>query len=379
MKQSLNTLWGLVALLTLGSATECFADRPTISARFSKECVEVGDRVEYILDIEKDRATEIGIPDFEEHLTDDEQKERTAAKQKMSSYTEYDDDIFEYIDSSLDTIKVEGRRLHLRKSYKLAVMETGNINILPSILYFEKNRELPDTIYAADSITLHVARYEQYDTTAFLVADPTSQEGYKVDSLRAAQHLRSEGIATQKNLPFIFAEIRDYVTYSAIGIILLGFVVWLAIVIIRRYLRNRKERVVLPPAIPPHVVANKALVELSHRKLWQNGKFKQYYTHLTAILRVYISGRWQIGALEMTTDEIIEALRDVELSYESRRDLVAILRTADMVKFAKAQPDAEQNEMNYTRAYYFVENTKEQSEEHNVGKQEITIETKIHD
>ena len=120
-------------------------------------------------------------------------------------------------------------------------------------------------------------------------------------------------------------------------------------------------------------------MELSHRKLWQNGKFKQYYTHLTAILRVYISGRWQIGALEMTTDEIIEALRDVELSYESRRDLVAILRTADMVKFAKAQPDAEQNEMNYTRAYYFVENTKELAEEHNVGKQEITIETKIHD
>ena len=48
-----------------------------------------------------------------------------------------------------------------------------------------------------------------------------------------------------------------------------------------------------------------------------------------------------------------------------------------MVKFAKAEPDAEENEENYTRAYYFVENTKLVVEEHNEGKEEITIQTKI--
>jgi hypothetical protein len=41
-------------------------------------------------------------------------------------------------------------------------------------------------------------------------------------------------------------------------------------------------------------------------------------------------------------------------------------------------PDAEENEACYTRAYYFVENTK-QVEQHNKDKREITIETKINE
>ena len=35
-----------------------------------------------------------------------------------------------------------------------------------------------------------------------------------------------------------------------------------------------------------------------------------------------------------------------------------ILRDADLVKFAKATPEAEQNEADYLKAYYFVEETK---------------------
>ena len=146
-----------------------------------------------------------------------------------------------------------------------------------------------------------------------------------------------------------------------------------------RYLRNR--RIAPPPApkIPPHVVANKALVELGHRKMWQKGKFKAYYTELTSILRAYISGRWGIGALEMTTDEIIVALRDVEMPSASRNDLIAILRTADMVKFAKAEPEAEENDENLNRALYFVENTKLISGERCEGKQVINSDTNIED
>ena len=39
-------------------------------------------------------------------------------------------------------------------------------------------------------------------------------------------------------------------------------------------------------------------------------------------------------------------------------DLTAILRDGDLVKFAKATPDAETNENAYLKAYYFVEETK---------------------
>ena len=56
---------------------------------------------------------------------------------------------------------------------------------------------------------------------------------------------------------------------------------------------------------------------------------------------------------------------------------VWLLRTADMVKFAKAEPEAAENEENYLRAYYFVENTKVIDIERVEGKEDITIETKI--
>ena len=368
------------ALLLVGVvvAVAAVAERPTIRGSFSKESLEVGDRVDYIIDIEKDRATEIGIPDFDGNPTKEEVDRERKAKRSMSTYETYDEDIFELIeDYPLDTVEVDGRRLHLRKRYRLAVMETGEIPMRPSILYFEKNRDVPDTLYAEDTLRLVVKSYAELDTTLFLKADPTSNEGFGVDSELAAKMLRDEGIHSQKDLPFIFAEIRDYVAYGVIALILLALLVWLLVWYIRRTL-SRREAIVKPgPKIPPHVVAIKALVELKNRKLWQNGKYKQYYTALTDILRVYIGGRWGIGAMEMTTDEIIAALSDVELPLESRSNLVSIMRTADMVKFAKAEPAAEDNEDNYTKAYYFVENTKMVMENGIEGKEEITINTNI--
>ncbi len=361
--------------LATASAT---GERPTISGRFSKDSVEVGDRVELIIDIEKDRAAHIGIPRFDDALTAAQRKELAKKQAKMSTYEEYDEDIFECIEEyPIDTVEVSGRHLHLRKRYLLAAMETGRLPMRPAIIYFERNEEQPDTIYTRDTLYLNVARFAQLDTTLFLKADPTSEQGFGVDKELAMEYLDDEGLYEQKHLPFVFAEIRDYAIYGALIAIVLALVLWLVFTLVQRYRARRAAFERPAPKLPPHVVANKALVELSHRKLWQNGKFKQYYTALASILRVYISERWSIGALEMTTDEIISALLDVDMPVASRSDLVAVLRTADMVKFAKAEPDAEENEAAYTRAYYFVENTKLLVAEDMEGKGEITIETKI--
>lgn len=362
----------LLAIATLGTTV---AEVPTFSARFEPDSAQVGDRVDYIIDIELDRATEIGVPDFREQLTE----EQLEARRSISTYEEYDEDLFELIEEyDIDTLAVDGRQLHLRKRYKLAVMETGHIPMLPAILYFDKNRDEPDTLFSPDTLYLRVARYEQLDTTLFLTVDTATMQ-LAIDRQRAASMLRDEGIHSTKDLPFIFDEVRDYVIYGAIALIILALIVWWIVTIARRHLEMRRSREPMKPKLPPHVVANKALVELANKKLWQNGKYKPYYTALTSILRVYISERWGVGAMEMTSDEIIAALRDVDIPAESRSNLVEILRTADMVKFAKAEPDAETNETSYTKAYYFVENTKVMAEERIEGKQEITINTNITD
>ena len=366
----------LLLLFATLATIEARGEKPIVSGRFSKDSIEVGDLVEYIIDIEADRATVIGVPDFDT-ATPDERKREAQAKGKMSTYETYDEDIFELIeDYPIDTLEVDGRRLRLRKRYLLATMETGKIPMRPTLLYFDKNRETPDTLYSEEMLYLNVKSYEELDTTLFLRPDPMSQQGFGVDTDKAMTLLKDEGINTQKNLPFIFGEIRDYVIYSAIAIIVLALMLYLLLPVLKRYLAQRGAIVKPKPKMPPHIVAIKALEELKNRKLCENGKHKSYYTSLVSILKVYIDGRWDISVLDKTSAETMVALRDVELPRECRSNLIAILETADFVKFAKVVPEAETNEELFIKAYYFVENTKaEESVVHD--KKEINFETPI--
>ncbi|MDE7123206.1 MAG: hypothetical protein K2N93_02570, partial [Alistipes sp.] len=149
-----------------------------------------------------------------------------------------------------------------------------------------------------------------------------------------------------------------YVVRGLLALLLLAAALWG----LRRWLAGRGKRLgdLFRPAppLPPHVAAIRALEALHHQKLWQNNRHKLYYSGLTDILRTYIAARWEIGAMEMTSDEILAAMRDVELPAKARMDLQAILRDADLVKFAKATPEAEENEADYLKCYYFVEETK---------------------
>lgn len=366
----------LLLLFATLATIEARGEKPIVSGRFSKDSIEVGDLVEYIIDIEADRATVIGVPNFDT-ATPEERKREAQAKGKMSTYETYDEDIFELIeDYPIDTLEVDGRRLRLRKRYLLATMETGKIPLRPTLLYFDKNRETPDTLYAEEMLFLNVKSYEELDTTLFLRPDPMSQQGFGVDTDKAMTLLKDEGINTQKNLPFIFGEIRDYVIYSAIAIIVLALMLYLLLPLLKRYLAQRGAIVKPKPKMPPHIVAIKALEELKNRKLCENGKHKSYYTSLVSILKVYIDGRWDISVLDKTSAETMVALRDVELPRECRSNLIAILETADFVKFAKVVPEAETNEELFIKAYYFVENTKaEESIVHD--KKEINFETPI--
>jgi cell division protein YceG involved in septum cleavage len=135
---------------------------------------------------------------------------------------------------------------------------------------------------------------------------------------------------------------------------LVGLIIWL----VHKYNIKMPNPFRQKEAIPPHVEAIKALEALHHQKLWQNSRFKDYYSGLTDILRRYIAARYEFGAMEMTTDEIVATLRGQELPDKSRRNLVEILRTADLVKFARVIPDEQYHEQAYLDAYYFVEETK---------------------
>jgi hypothetical protein len=72
------------------------ADEPIFSGRFSRDSVEVGDQVEYIMDVEVDRATYMQFPSYGDGLKWD------SDKAKISTYTKYDEDALEFL-SDYDT------------------------------------------------------------------------------------------------------------------------------------------------------------------------------------------------------------------------------------------------------------------------------------
>lgn len=297
-----------VSLAAFGSE-----DRPNVTSRIEPDSIMIGDRFTYIIEVEKDMVQEVAFPEFE-------------ADPKGG---------IELVESHpVDTLSREGRRLHLRKRYTMAAFEEGRIAMGGAkVLYADKN--IIDTLSSDDEAILNVGTF-QIDSTSHAIFD----------------------IKPQKTLKFKFREIRDYALWGLLVAVILAAAIYGLV----RWLHSRgksiKSLFTPAPPEPAHIVAIRALEELHNRKLWQNNQHKEYYSGLSEILRTYLSGRYGVGAMEMTTDEIMEAVREIEMPTKCSVDLMNLLQDADLAKFAKFEPDAEQNESAYAKAYYFVEETK---------------------
>jgi hypothetical protein len=156
--------------------------------------------------------------------------------------------------------------------------------------------------------------------------------------------------------PLVVEEFAGYVGLGVLALAVLASAIYLIVTRTRKAKGKVQEEEA--PKEAPHIVAIRNLEILSHQKMWQNGKHKAYWSRLSEILREYLDGRYGVGAMEMTTDEIVDALREVEIGHKQKMDLLSVLRDADLVKFAKATPEANDNELAYDRAYHFVEETK---------------------
>lgn len=102
-----------------------------------------------------------------------------------------------------------------------------------------------------------------------------------------------------------------------------------------------------------------ALKELDSQQLWQNNKIKEYQSGLTNIVRTYLHDRYDIKAVEMTTQEIITSLQKKDFDSSYKDELTQILQVADLVKFAKAVPEDDIHSRFMERAIDFVLNTRD--------------------
>ncbi len=318
-----------LSTLNFQLSTASAQNAPTVTASFDRDSILIGDQFHLDVRVEKDMMQVVEFP----FLTGG------GIGPNVEVLAEFPE----------DTVTQDGRRQTLLKRYLLTIFDEGDYSMgrFP-VVYVDKN--IADTLLSRDTLRIRVSTFN---------IDLEKDKPFDIKPPRG--------------IPLKFGEIGGWFALAAGIAALIALGIWLS-VRYRRYIPFIGQK----PQVPPHIVAIQQLEALKHQKLPQNNKHKQYYSGITDILREYMKGRFGISAMEMTTDEILAAVEAPrkEGLVDNRRyaDLKNILKTADLVKFAKLVPDDEETEAAYYGAYYFVEETKQADED---GKPEDTEENPL--
>ncbi|MGZ3864362.1 MAG: hypothetical protein ACXVPN_03835 [Bacteroidia bacterium] len=191
------------------------------------------------------------------------------------------------------------------------------------------------------------------DTTKPLMTDALLLEVYPIPVDTAEASIRD--IKAPFDEAFDWREYLPYAYGALAAVAILAVVIYL----IRKFF-GKKPQIIEPPkpSEPPHITALQNLENIRNRKLWQEGKYKEYHTLITDTLRMYIEGRYGIAAMELTSDEIFKVMKSQVIDPVSMEKLKQVLVLADYVKFAKAVPIDVENELSINSAFDFVNGTK---------------------
>ncbi|WP_299059033.1 BatD family protein [uncultured Polaribacter sp.] len=231
----------------------------------------------------------------------------------------------------IDSTKVDTIKNSLIRKYILTGFDSGAFYI-PQQHIFVKNQA-----YLTDSLLVNVAT---------IAIDTTKVKKFPIKSI--------------KSEPLTFDDYKIYIYILLAALAIIGF--WIYWFVIRKQKVEVEEETY--KALPPYEEAIYKLNELDEKLLWQNNKVKEYYSELTEIVRGYIERELKVPALEKTTDEVLDMIKDfkksetIETSEETIRKLKDLLREADLVKFAKSKPLALEIEEDRKDAQDIVSNLK---------------------
>lgn len=239
----------------------------------------------------------------------------------------------------LDTLKGSGKAplQDVRASLTLTSFDEGEYLLPP----FSVVRHLPD----GSVDTLH---FEGKDILVCTM--PVDTATFKIKPIKE-----------QMNYPVTFAEIAPWLG----GAVALAGLVAGLVILVKRLKRKKAE---LAHVDPPHIIALRKLDAYRGDKFWAPAKQKLFYSGVTDALREYIAARYAVGAMEMTTAELMDSLKDVEIQQDLKQELQELLERADYVKFAKYVASEQENASVLPFSVKFVTSTYEEQikEESNV-------------
>ena len=274
----------LISLIILISQFNIFSQN--FSVEVDTTNVKIGEKITYSLKYELDSLVEISLPkdiDFS----------------PLELIEEFD----------LDTSVINKKYFFLKK-YTLLKFDPGSY-FIPSFKF-----DLNGKIFKVDSIKVNINP---------VIVDTTKQKLFDIK-------------------PLIKAE--SYIDYSFWARL---FIIFLLLVLIIRY-KNKiidffKIEAREVDYLTPYEKFQSNLNKLKNAPYNSNQDIKLYYSNLTYTLRNFIEKKIFSNALESTTEELIDKLflykssGKFEFTNDTIKNLKSVLSTADLVKFAKYEPD----------------------------------------
>lgn len=233
--------------------------------------------------------------------------------------------------TKIDTSRLEGSEtVTLSQTFKITSFDSGYYVIPPFEFVYRLKNDTTKYSALTGPILINVLTID-------------------VDTTKAIKQIKAP-----MDAPVTFKEILPYLI---IGIIVLALILFLVYFFIKRKKKEPLFKFSKKPELPAHVKALQDLESLRNRKLWQSGKVKEFHSILTDIVRVYIENRFGVQAVEMTTYEILNAFKNLDVDEKNSSGLKQMLELADLVKFAKQRPLPLEHDRSIKDAIDFVTET----------------------
>ena len=276
-----------------------------VSSSLDKAIITVGDIITYTLEVEAPEGSQLAMPQPGAELGG-----------------------FIIRDYQLADPQKQDRQVTQALTYKITAYATGTLEIPPlPILVKQPNGAVTGVL--AEGVQIRVMP----------VSNPDEME---VRDVKAPMEIPVDW--------------RPYYLYGGIAA---GILALAAGVLLYLY-RWRPQAEEMPePVQPAHEVAYAELQALLAMKLLEAGEVEAFYTRLSEVVRRYLALRYRIYALEYTTSEILDRLREKSLEMRAFSRVKWLLEETDLVKFAQYLPPAAERDGIATKARELMDWTRE--------------------
>ncbi|MCK0157483.1 BatD family protein [Cellulophaga sp. F20128] len=260
---------------------------PKVTANIDTTAIRIGEQINYTILVEADSTAQVIFPE-----------DQTFSPLEMVEALK------------IDTSKYQNR-ITLQRTYALTQFDSGAYTIP------QQRLDINGLAFFTDSIKVNVGT---------VAVDTFAQKMYDIKPL----------IAVDKSTDLPWLKIGLILG----GILLLaGLIYWF---VLRKKPLTEEEKIAL---LPPYDRALLELKKLENSKYIIQDEYKEYYSELTTIVRLYLEEDAHVSALESTTDQLIDKLEllkdagELKLDDETILQFKKVLQTADLVKFAKKKPE----------------------------------------